>query len=713
MRRHIRLVVIFSVCMFIISCVNTQSTLNTFPPTTDNDIIGYLLASKGLTRETARVDAETLESLAKQQAMLQPHFLKYWKNPYDFPKFVYSLVDQQALYAEKDNAIYEQFSYATARTGHRINISGRMEFVPSFTPKTPSPVEESLEGLFKRCGITFTDKANVAESLKGVPADLQLSIAKLIFAAGEAKYYRDRALRNYPQVKWQHAFDYATKAYRGSDDIEDGEIINWDLGQCIDYDDLYTGAVLNIKAILEFQNYISKTREAPYVFELNTPLGKIAFNGKNENNTYDGKDYCLIIDLVGNDTYNGPAAASYSLAHPISIIMDFSGNDSYASGQIASCSQGAGIMGYGFLLDYAGDDTFKAIDNAQGMCYFGVGFLWDRGGNDSFKAEYAAQGSAAFGVTSLMKIGGNDNYYCYSLGQGFGFVGGYGCLLDTSGNDKYVAEPYNPLFNPAKGGHDNLRNYNFCQGAGWGQRGDIFGGHPMAGGTGVLQDLAGDDWYECGVYGQATGYWYGTGVLHDKSGNDHYEGSFFCQSGTAHMGLTMLLDEAGNDTHHVWHAISLGGAHDFSVSYFIDKGGDDKTSCWEWKDKDGKQTLENTGKKGSGGGVLVGGAITNSVGIYIKIGGSDTYEIYANDLPGLCSPNVPPGSWRYDLFTIGMFIHVGGKATYNIVRADNQLLEVMPGSNKTWSMVSKTGNPKKMFGMGIDIEKGIVLEANR
>ena len=73
----------------------------------------------------------------------------------------------------------------------------------------------------------------------------------------------------------------------------------------------------------EEESATHSTREAPYSFEFNTPLGKVAFNGKNEDNTYNAKDYCLIIDLSGNDTYNGPAAASYSLEHPISIIMDF------------------------------------------------------------------------------------------------------------------------------------------------------------------------------------------------------------------------------------------------------------------------------------------------------------------------------------------------------------------------------------------------------
>ncbi|MFH1231024.1 MAG: hypothetical protein V1709_05950, partial [Planctomycetota bacterium] len=566
--------------------------------------------------------------------------------------------------------------------------------------------------------------------------ELQIQIAKLILGAKEAKRYRDRALRHYPREKVQHAFDCAIRNFTiedetTEDEFEGGSVVNWDLGQALDYDDLYTGAGLNLKAIAEVEKFLREPKNdkgepvnlSNIFIEFNTPLGKVCFNGKNEDNTYQGEDYLLIIDLAGNDTYKGAASSSYKLEHPISTIIDWSGNDTYVSDKTTPCSQGAGVMGYGFLIDNGGDDTFTAVNNAQGMCYFGVGILWDRGGNDTFKGHTSVQGSASFGVANLVKIAGNDSYYAYYTSQGFGFTGGYGVLIDTDGDDKYVAEPYD-LIHPGTGGHDNLRNYSFCQGVGWGQRGDIFGGHSMGGGTGILQDLGGNDHYECGVFAQATGYWYGTGILHDKSGNDTYEGSFFVQSGTAHMGLTMLLDEAGDDTYHVWHAISIAGAHDFSVSYLIDKGGNDHISCWEWKDKDWKQSITPTGTKGNGGGVMVGSSITNSFAMYIKIGGNDTYEIYSDIsstpdwkqsmIPGLVSPNVPKNSWRYDLFTIAMFIHLGGKANYIINERDKAGPQgVMPGNNKTWESTRPNVNTKKVFGMAIDTAVGRVPEAER
>ena len=704
-----------------------------------DDIIGNILASKGLTRQTARPDAATLDIIASSQVMMQSHFMRYWKNPWIFPGFVYSITDWQAEKCEGPEGIYRMFVMSTVRTGHKI--TGYIQYAPAFKSETDNPLVEALEMMYERCNKTLSKrvKSGIKKKMKDVPPEVQLAMAKFIYAAGEAKYYRDRALRNYPKEKWQEAFDFACQAFKADtkdahSGFENGSVINWDLGQKLDYDDLFTGAVPNLLAIMDLESFLKnpvaakeesdkeakkegEKEAAPkkidlsdIKFEFDTPLGKLVFNGREENNTYKGNDYFLIIDLAGNDIYRGATASSWQLEHPISTVIDWAGDDKYIADEDTPCTQGAGVLGYGFLIDQAGNDTFKAFDNAQGMSYFGVGLLWATGGDDVFEARYLAQGSASFGVANLIKKGGDDKYYACYVSQGFGFVGGYGCLLDTGGNDRYIAEPYK-LFKAATGGHDNLRNYSFCQGAGWGQRGDIAGGHSMAGGFGMLQDLGGDDWYECGVYGQATGYWYGTGVLHDKSGNDHYEGSFFVQSGTAHMGLTMLLDETGDDSYHVWHAISQAGAHDVSVSWLIDKAGDDKVSVWEWKDEKGKQSLEPTDKKG-GGGTCVGSAINNSVGIFLNIGGDDTYEIYTGQSFGWSLHGTENwGSWRYNVFNIAMFIDVGGKDIYKVPANAKWAKNIR--NNSKWVRIDKKGNQDKSFSMGIDTETGIVREANK
>ncbi|MEW6026350.1 MAG: hypothetical protein AB1599_03525 [Planctomycetota bacterium] len=706
----------------------------------DGSVISQMLRSGGLSKATARLSRSTLERLISQQKIVQPHFLRYWENPYEFPKFVSDLArGQEKNITDSTKGMFEQFGISQIRTGQRASY--RYEFVPALEPKKEMPIQNALMELAKVClpakeGRTIvndTDKVAMEKVLRDVPAELQVYIAKLILGAGEAKYFRDRALRNYPKERRQHAFDCAVSNFTVEDETAEEEmadmsVVNWDLGQMLDYGDLYAGAGINLKVICELEKFLAKpeteikTEDAatPTViavnitnlaFEIETLLGKIAFNSKIEDNIYQCEDYLAIIDIHGNDTYKGPAAASYKLEHPISTIIDWSGNDTYTADEKTPCAQGAGILGYGFLVDNGGDDTFTAVNNAQGMCYFGVGILWDRSGDDSFKAHTSAQGSASFGVANLVKFDGNDSYYAYYTSQGFGFVGSYGCLIDTAGNDRYVAEPYD-LVHQAKWGHDNLRNYSFCQGAGWGQRGDIFGGHSMGGGTGILQDLAGDDHYECRVYGQATGYWYGTGILYDKSGNDRYEGSFFVQSGTAHMGLTMLWDEAGNDKYHVWRGISQAGAHDYSVSILMDKGGDNNFSGWGWKDKEGSQTLTDTGVKGAEGGTLVGSAINNSIAIFVSLGGNDTYEYFTKDSFGWSFQNSGPDSWRYDDFNIGLFIDIGGNDTYNTpIEAGAPPDWGISGNDSSWSRLTRTpGNPNRIFSMGFDAAQGRLPE---
>jgi hypothetical protein len=692
----------------------------------DTDLIGFMLQSRGLTRETARLDAQILDTLASQQRMVQPHFMRYWKNPYEFPKFAAGLLKDQENHAnDKEKGLFELFALSQARTGHRAAV--RFDFVPVREPAKEKPIQAALEELARECGAKITAKEmDKAHSVaKSAPVEVQRQIAKFLLAACEAKHLRDRALRNYPKEKLRHAFDYAVLNFTLEDDkaaeeFSDGSVVNWDLGQALDFDDLYAGAGIGLRAVVDLEKFLTAPQTddkkpldlSAVKFEFDTPLGKVVFNGKHENNLYQGEDYLLIVDLAGNDFYKGATAAAHRLDHPISVVIDRAGDDIYMADKKTPCAQGAGILGYGFLIDNEGDDMFTAVNNAQGMCYFGVGILWARGGNDTFKAHTAAQGSAAFGVANLVKIGGNDSYDAYFCSQGFGFVRGYGCLIDTDGNDRYVAEPYD-LVHPAKLGHDNLRNYSFCQGAGWGQRGDMFGGHAMGGGTGILQDLGGNDWYESGVFAQATGYWYGTGILHDKAGDDHYEGSFFVQSGTAHMGLTLLLDEAGNDSYHVWHAISQAGAHDGSVSFFIDKGGDDAFSAWEWKDKEGEQTLADTGVKGAGGGVLLGSAINNSIAVFIKTGGKARYEYYTKDSFGYSHQNGGAGTWRYEVLNAGLFIAVGCDSDY-----EKATLKDLPSdwgnpqSNASWSRQNlQTGNKDKVFGMGLDAGQGKIPEA--
>ncbi|HOO96644.1 MAG TPA: copper amine oxidase N-terminal domain-containing protein [Caldisericia bacterium] len=606
---------------------------------------------------------------------------------------------------------------------------------------------------------SFEDiKAKNLEAIKGIDLTTQEYIATYLLQMKRTGRYRDYALRELPKDRWEDLhimgrYHMISSKDETNDEFmkyleeiypEDGSQIQWDMAHDFDYNDMYYGAAPLITTTESLKAFILKPIEktaddsqgkpidlAKYNFELELPYGKFAFNGKSENNTYDCKDYYSIIDLGGNDTYNGPAASTYKVDRPVSTVIDWKGNDTYESDKTISCSQGFGMMGVGILLDYKGDDSYTSYDNAQGGCFFGVGILHDEGGDDVYYGRNIVQGGASFGVGTLLDVGGNDLYYSLMTSQGFGYVGGCGMLVDSEGNDTYLGETGHKgegwsrtgrpgegwgLQTAATGGHDNDRNYTFVQGAGWGRRADMGDGHGMGGGTGILLDVAGNDFYECGVYGQATGYWFGTGILNDIEGDDEYHGSFFVQSGTAHMGLTELLDEAGDDTYQVFKAISNGGAHDFSNTWFIDKQGDDKYLMYDIYDElddEGNPTGETYKYAG---GELCGGAITNSHGVHIDYGGDDYYEMYTARSLGYCLQRTGPAgdSYRHFEWNVGLFINRGGNDLYKRTwERENNVPEEwpQPDNNSCWKQVTQPGNLDYSIGFGLDVDKGVVPEA--
>lgn len=573
---------------------------------------------------------------------------------------------------------------------------------------------------------------------EGVPLELQIPIAKYLLAQHNSAKYSKRALRKLPPGRLDDLYNIGRYQFLSTKDYDNKEFIDKlnatlpedqtelqiDMAREYDYNDLYYGAFPLVMETINLKKFLKNPKtpdtkdgsgnvvpgkpvDINRAFELLTPYGTFKFSGTGTSDTYDGYKYFSVVDVAGNDKYTGPVAATLP-ERLVSTVLDMNGDDTYTSTKDDPCSQGFGMLGVGFLNDYGGNDTYTSYDNSQGGSFFGIGYLWEEGGNDSFSGRNMNQGAASYGSGTLVNVGGKDRYYCFQVGQAFGFCGGTGILVDTEGDDTYIGEPGKTdpeknLINPATGGHDNNRNYSFVQGAGWGRRADMSDGQGIGGGNGILVDVTGNDWYECGVYGQSTGYWFGTGILGDMAGDDHYEGSFFVQSGTAHMGLTELLDEKGNDTYKVWKAISQGGAHDFSVSWFIDKEGNDKYEMYEMVE----------GQKTSGG-VLCGSAITNSVAAHIDYAGDDTYDLVNSSSLGYCllRSGPVPDNYRYEEWTAGIFINRGGNDTYN------RALEVNapkgwpePKNNAMWKEVTQPGNLLKSLGFGLDVETGKVLEA--
>ena len=283
-----------------------------------------------------------------------------------------------------------------------------------------------------------------------------------------------------------------------------------------------------------------------------------------EDNTYT-KNIPFIIDIGGNDTYRNNAAGSTKDA-PISFVIDLDGNDIYSSSELYS--QGSGILGYGLIIDYKGDDLYRASRLGQGIGIFGCGGLIDYYGDDSYVAQDFSQGLALGGKSFVIDYYGNDSYSAALFAQGVGLTKGLGSLFDFYGNDTYFL------------GARNLNSYGTegvfkgaGQGFGFGFR------HISSGGIGFLYDYKGNDHYESGNFSQGTGYYYGLGMLFDDYGHDTHLGSRYSIGSAAHSALGILKNRRGDDTYKTIFGSSLAIAWDNSNAFLLDEEGDDIYNC--------------------------------------------------------------------------------------------------------------------------------------
>ncbi len=316
--------------------------------------------------------------------------------------------------------------------------------------------------------------------------------------------------------------------------------------------------------------------------------------------------YQIIIDASGDDLYEssadlaGPAAAVFS----VSVLNDRSGNDRYVSHHQGTIA--AGLFGVAILIDDSGDDRYvndtPDAGWSQGVGFYGAGVLIDRGGDDRYEGQVLAQG-----------VGGPR---------------GIGVIIDSSGNDTYTAN--GPHF-PSRYGTPGVFT-GLSQGFGLGIRGY------SAGGIGAIYDLAGDDAYSVGEYGQGSGYFQGLGILHDGAGNDRYLGSRYAQGSAAHQAAGILVDDAGADSYACPGPAAQGAAWDMSAAMLVDRAGDDTYSA---------------------GGLSQGSAAQQAVGIRIDLDGRDTYSC-----AGPCLGRSGDNTYHYDedrIFNFSASIDRGGK----------------------------------------------------
>lgn len=390
-----------------------------------------------------------------------------------------------------------------------------------------------------------------------------------------------------------------------------------------------------------------------YSWTVDTTWGKIVLSG-GKDDTYDQGPYLLIIDTGGNDTYvNVPATAS--AGHWVSMTIDTHGNDAYVS-HVALKGKpvreattraaernlpgpACAVMGIAILFDTQGDDLYRSTRPAFGSATMGVAMVVDNKGNDIYDVYADGIGYGRFGLGLVEDLEGDDQYFGFQQVQGIGLVGGVGLLLDRAGNDKYVAEDEILDFPSAQTAEHNL---NLAQGAGFGLRMDYLNGRSLAGGVGMLVDLAGDDTYSCGVFGQGFGYWMGTGILWDADGTDDYKGQWYVQGASAHFGIGYLEDRAGHDTYFAGINMAQGAGHDFGYGYLLDRTGNDKYT---------------------GANLSLGAGNANGVGLFADFAGNDTYAAPGPTAFGMSNPS-PEGSVRQIALSLGVFLDLGGQDVY-------------------------------------------------
>lgn len=413
---------------------------------------------------------------------------------------------------------------------------------------------------------------------------------------------------------------------------------------------------------------------------LKTNAGKVRVLGPGKNR-YDGGEP-IVIDLGGDDQYSGWLAVPASKAVPVGLLIDVAGNDTY-DGRGSAASIACGLFGIGALFDLGGHDKYVCGDSGLGCAWHGVGLLVDTVGNDTYTGHQWCEGAAHAGVGLLIDETGDDKYFCQLESQGLGSTLGVGVLMDKSGNDRYHAydnENGRAITFPSS--QTKSHEASLCQGCGYGRRADDSDGRSLAGGVGGLFDGAGNDSYYGGVFSQGIGFWWSIGMLVDFGGNDVYRGVYFAQGAAAHFAIGSLIDEAGNDHYNDPRVLGLamGGARDGSIGTFVDVAGDD---------------IYYIPKESAGGGNL------NSIGLFCDQQGKDEYHPLTYGYMGDASANNPRGDYfRIGMPTIGVFVDLGGTDKYP---SDGKLR-----NNAKWH--HEASGAQWGFGYDVDRQKAAVAQ---
>lgn len=529
-----------------------------------------------------------------------------------------------------------------------------------------------------------------------LPAPLRAPLARFVAALAQADAFVRLAWRRVPPT-------VAASAAARRDllaDLPDGAVFPADIADAarlLDAESLAFAARIALDAasraaveLVQAARALPPESAAALRWEVETPRGRLRVAGTRADRVAaaaprDG--YLLLVDLGGDDAYEGALASAEWPARPLSVVLDLAGDDAYTA-PAGVAAQGSGCGGVGLLLDAAGRDRYGAGERSQAYAQLGAGLLVDLSGDDVYELGAEGQGAAVFGTALLLDRAGDDRYRILRDGQGYGGPGGAGLLVDGAGADSYAAERDPAIAGRPDPRADGKASTSNAQGIGVGRRGDGSDGHSWPGGLGALLDLGGDDTYVAGTWAQGAGYFLGTGLLVDAAGNDRYESVWYAQGSAAHRGLGLLLDEAGDDLHVLsgTGGAGLGFGWDFGVGILLDRGGNDTYRARR---------------------LALGAALRRSVGLFVEEAGDDRYEL-ENPAEGFGSVDDDPAWAERDPIQpvwngasqAGLFLDLGGRDVYP--------RGAFAGERRSWGTWEEGRTPKapRNLGAGADRETG-------
>lgn len=422
--------------------------------------------------------------------------------------------------------------------------------------------------------------------------------------------------------------------------------------------------------------------------EFETSMGVVGIFGDGSDEI--SGDYSLIIDLGGDDVYEGSTAVPRSMTKPIGMVIDLGGNDTYGS-EDSRASLACGNHGIGAIFDLGGNDSYTCDESGIACAWYGTGLVVDYSGDDYYYSRIWGQAAAHAGIGMLMDLEGDDRYECIEQSQAFGSTYGAGVLVDGAGNDVYFADPEGDLSETFE-----FRTVNFAQGTGFGRRADFYDGHSLGGGFGILVEGDGNDSYTGSVYTQGAGYWWSVGALEDRGGNDTYRNEQYSCGSAPHFAIGCCVDLMGDDAYNVGYEDVerqiQGHARDGSMAVFIDGAGDDD------------YFLPN---------LAAGSSDLNCLTLFWDRIGDDHYVADRN--PPRATAFSFGDSTRYGEFntfrdemaSIGIFLDTGGADVYEErdpldgdEEAISNLVRIPFGNDKEWMQRDEDPN----YGYGIDGE---------